>query len=266
MNKGKNRDFILLQKLLSVDLFESSKDDIYRTVQKLNKSKRQQVLLVCGRALKNKKIGLCENDMFRIAFIRIIVGAAPHSVKMMRQLMTNRVDRNAYEIHFTLFCYLGWMPNAKKVCSLMLPHIRNYLVCVKYSTAHAAWMAGVLLGEDWPLRKTLPILMQVVKQARYVAGRAAAVNGLEHALTNKGLTRAQRNNIFSVLQDIAKSDRSAQLKMQVMLILGDKAKKQRETLSLLKHITKSDKSNSVRQMAEYILEERSKKAPPKSKA
>lgn len=266
MDIEKYPDLSRIAHALSLVPYKASITRLVKRVQSLRKARREHVLAICERALKNERIGLRESDMIRVVFAQVIVAASPHSVPLMEKLLRKKLGRNDYEIHFTLFCCFGWMPNAKELCSSMLFSVREYLLSVKQDTARAAWMAGDLLGDHWPLRKTLPILMQVAKQARYVTGRAAAVDGLEHALTNKGLTRAQRNNIFSLLQDIAKSDRSAQLKKQVMLILGDKGKKQKETISLLKHITKNDKSNSVRQMAEYILEERIQKALPKSKA
>jgi hypothetical protein len=83
-------------------------------------------------------------------------------------------------------------------------------------------MAGDLLGNHWEMSEALPILVKVAKEARFVAGRAAAADGLEHILHNLPKSDPRRKSVISLLREIAESDRSENVKAaaRVTLELG----------------------------------------------
>ena len=212
-------DLELLWKAISPNGRTLSTDELLDKVRTLKKTKREYALSLCKKILKDKKIGLHKNDYIRVAVIGIIVAALSHSAFLIESLINKKTGRNAYEIQFTLFRLLGWTPHAEKSCPLMLTHVRNYLLTTKYDTAQAAWMAADLLGDHWPLEKTLPVLLEVVKNAKYVAGRDAALYGLTISLTNLSQSSPHRKQIIASLNQLAEYDPSSKIRTIAAYIL-----------------------------------------------
>ena len=213
---------ISVRDVLALDPYESSVDAISGTIRRLRKKEREHVLSICKKVVNNDKIGLRRNDAIRVAAIKVIVAAAPHSAKIIQRIIRNKSDRNAYELHFTLFCFLDQLrniPNARQLSHLMLSHVRGYLQDVKYDTARAAWMGGDLLGEHWPLEESLPVLIQVAREAKYAVGREAAVEGLEKAFKRVDASSAHRRQILSLLRDVSVDDRSDKVRRAARYVL-----------------------------------------------
>ena len=214
-----------LRRVLGLDLHNATVDEVRKCIRKLDRKSLEHVLSVCTKVLGDDKIGLRENDSIRIAAILAIVAAVPHSERIMQRLIANTSNRNAYEIHFSLFCYLAHMPNTTQLCSLMLDHVESYLRHVSKNTAKAAWMVGDLLGDHWPLKKTLPVLLKLAQEAKYVAGRDAALYGLRATLANSTLTESSRKQVIVALKDISKNDRSETVRSTARFIYEKPPKK-----------------------------------------
>ena len=81
---------------------------------------------------------------------------------------------------------------------------------LKTEVALAGWMAGELLGDDWNLSESLPVLTSVVKGAPNVVGRVNALHGLSQALRR---TRGHaRHYIITILRQVALNDKSKKIR------------------------------------------------------
>lgn len=223
INRNKFPDMIWAFHILSIDPYESSLREINKSVMRLNQAKREKLLSTCWKVFNDERIGFRENDGLRIATIKLLVGAAPYSAHIIEKLLIDKANRNAYEIHFTLFCYLHELKNlpaTKRVCSRVLSQIKSYLLQIERDTSRAAWMAGDLLGDHWLLKESLPVLLGVAKEAKYVAGREAAVDGLGKALKRVGASSVYRKQILSLLKHISNSDRSKKVRRAAKYALG----------------------------------------------
>ena len=100
----------------------------------------------------------------------------------------------------------------------VLALVEAYLMSTNSAVASAAWMAGDLLGDHWDLRQSLPILTRLATQARYVAGRDAAIHGLSRALARA--RKASQWAIVQVLKDVSRHDRSRRVRSHARGIVG----------------------------------------------
>jgi hypothetical protein len=97
--------------------------------------------------------------------------------------------------------------------------VEEYLCHVQRDTARAAWMAGDLLGEHWPLDQSLPSLRATAMKARYRAGREAALHGLSHALGRAA--KRDQWSILETLKHVAAFDRSRKVRNYATSIMED---------------------------------------------
>lgn len=88
---------------------------------------------------------------------------------------------------------------------------------VKSESGYAAWKAGDLLGDEWNTRETVQILERLLSFAKHVAGRKAALHGLQHAI--KKATPSKRETLFSLIREAASSDTSAEVRKMASLTL-----------------------------------------------
>jgi hypothetical protein len=105
----------------------------------------------------------------------------PESSKTIKYLIQRNATQGDAEIHFSLFCFLdklSTLPSESTLEAELPLLLERYLIDSKSNYGSAAWMAGDLLGDHWPLRESMPILSKAAKQGRYVAGRVAAIHGI----------------------------------------------------------------------------------------
>jgi len=90
---------------------------------------------------------------------------------------------------------------------------------VKSNAGNAAWMAGDLLGDHWPLEESLPVLLKSAKNSRFIAGRSSALHGIEEAL--RKIETSKKKKILMLLKEIYKTDRSSKIKTYSKIILDN---------------------------------------------
>ncbi len=132
-------------------------------------------------------------------------------------------DKRRREIHFTLFCYLDWaseLPEGDASRSEALRLVERYLLETDSEAANAAWMAGDLLGDHWPVSESLPVLIRILQQGRYVAGRNAALYGVEMMLKNPDLAPYDRKRLIAAVKVVRSHDRSVRLQSTARSILA----------------------------------------------
>jgi hypothetical protein len=258
MKTDKHPAIVSLREVLSFDPDDLPLAEIHRRVRKLSQNKVSEALSICKRILNEKEIGLSRNQDIRICAIRVIVAAAPRSLPMIQELIRDRRGRRAYDIHFTLFLFLDdfaeSVSNSVRARRQMLGYIRDYLQEIERENAAAAWKAGEGLGWHWPLEESLPVLIELVKHARYAAGREAAVEGLGYVLSHRHISANVAEEILSYLKTTVENDRSYQVKGAALFVLGFQKKRRRQIAAVLRAIAQNHRDEEVRENAQFQLE------------
>lgn len=169
--------------------------------------------------------GVCEpiaDGPTRILVARTVVALLPESLELVERLLANtKANPMIAELQFSLFVALedvSAMSDGSTLVRRLAPVVEAYLLRVRRDTAQAAWMAGDLLGDHWPLDEPLPKLVGAAHEASYVAGRMGAIHGIAHALDRVG--KRQQWELVDALQKIAVGDRSRFVCSYARLALG----------------------------------------------
>ena len=169
------------------------------------------------KLIRQKRIARDED--FRISVVKVLVACLPESKQLICRVIDNPNDPVLKEVHFTLFCYLDEIESTNAPNDfhcLISSLLHEYLLSVRTSSAHAAWMCADLLGDHWDLDEGISILQKVLLNGRFVAGREASLHGLKMAwgrISPKG--SAKKTSLINVLRQSAKADRSQHMRNYV---------------------------------------------------
>jgi hypothetical protein len=202
---------VFLGNFLSTDV-----EEIIRNLKPLHKDSRRTYVRRLFSFLKSSDAAV---EQLRIAAVKLAISLLPESASMICDLLQQREKLIDFEIHFTLFCYLGSAHLIDDNFAQALPGIlREYLFKAKHNKAQATWMCCDLLGDHWPVASGLPILLLTATDAPFAAPREAAVSGLGQLIRRVGF-RKQRV-IRSVLRTLARNDRSKSVRTRARMILN----------------------------------------------
>lgn len=202
---------VRIEKALSLNPFDASVSGISRRVRRVTERDRDQLLQLANKALRGGRTR--KNKYLRTAAVKLLVACYPSSLPLLQEWLERHDSKDVFEIHFSIFCFLDAIPaqsSARSNSASPLSLVSDYLHRVRVETARAAWMAGDLLGDHWPLRYTLPVLSDLSGNARYVAGRCGAVHGLVEALARG--TSEQKSRIRETLIKVTREDRSSEVR------------------------------------------------------
>jgi hypothetical protein len=208
--------------VLGLDPLTANIKLIFAAVRKLSARDRRRLLNGLDARMRGDAK---RHERERIAAARLLVACLPDSMSVIRRWVRATSGRWDYEIHFSLFCFLGdsqLLGLDRMLTEALLRSVSDYLLTARKNTAKAVWMAGDLLGDHWEGPKALTILVDASCNARYVAGRAAAIHGLEHRLRRSG--QRDRSLILNVLESIARRDRSPRLRRRAARMLAKSAR------------------------------------------
>jgi hypothetical protein len=196
--------------------------DVVDAVAALAPVHRRRLLQDVRAAVADSRL-MVDTDA-RVVAARLLVSLLPDSLETLATLLRKRENALAYETHFTLFCYVDWATEvaaASDVAADILALVAEYLQNVPAETAKAAWMAGDMLGDHWePREQAVPVLMDAVLHARFVAGRAGALYGLEQILTNLGPPDVRRAALRSLVHRVRTKDRSRHMRRSAAALLA----------------------------------------------
>jgi hypothetical protein len=163
------------------------------------------------------------NEDVRVALVKLLAALPQYGVAMMLAWIAKRQGRDVYEVHFTCFCFLddAWKLAEDDIRASIVNAVRDYLATIDVETARAAWMAGDLLGDHLELGVALPILLDLAGNARYVAGRLAALHGLGHALAR--CTSKDKSRIVRIAAERRRFDRSAHVRRAAVRVMNGQA-------------------------------------------
>jgi len=167
------------------------------------------------------RAGLLESEQSRVLIARVLVALVPGSLSLIESyLHTTHVSEESAELQFSLFVALSELPallDDSRLLSMITDMVRRYLLGIDTAASQAAWMAGDLLGDHWPVLLALPVLVDVAKTAGHAPGREGAIHGLSHALSRT--SKRDQWRIIQALKNVATSDtnesvrRSAEMAM-----------------------------------------------------
>lgn len=215
MKEGKS-----FEEIISLDPYLGCFDDIASRVQQLGQSERNRLLSMCDRVFSD--IALRKDEPTRVAAAKVMTALVPDSADSIRRWINTKSGKYIYEVHFPLFCFLDQLPdlpNGREFAGEIPSLIGEYLLETKSETAHAAFMAGDLLGDHWETKEALPILIKVAKQAKYAAGRHSAIHGLGHVLRKLPDSDSSRETIVSLLRGAYENDRSEDMRITARMLL-----------------------------------------------
>jgi hypothetical protein len=112
-----------------------------------------------------------------------------------------------YEVHFTVFAALDRSELSETDQKQVLALVEKYLINAKSEAGFAAWKAGDILGDEWYAPETVEILERLLSSARHIAGRNAALHGIQHAMNEA--TPSQKERLLSLVRKVASEDPSA---------------------------------------------------------
>ena len=186
---------------------DASVSALHEYFESCDASTRTTASLDIVKALDERN-GLSDEDT-RIMVLKFAIALLPDTLSVVRDCITQSTSKVDKECQFTLFCFLDEiqpLPLDVSIKDGVLIEIRDYLINVSTETASAAWMAGDLLGHHWMTTEAMPILIDVLQTARFVAGRLAALHGLEMMLTE--CNEEIRDRIGVCLRNVVETDRS----------------------------------------------------------
>jgi len=203
---------------LGLDLSTSGVSSIRGALHILPLERQITLIHAADRSLGTRRLGRPKST--RIPLVKLLVAGLPGSAEVVENRLLSGRGRQANEIRFTLLCFLDQLDDwqfANGVGGFVARVIERFLLEVRSNAAHAAWMAGDLLGDHWAQETAVPILMRLATTARFAAGRSGAIHGLSQALSGAPAGRAA--DIAAVLRKVARSDRSARVRASARIAL-----------------------------------------------
>ena len=145
----------------------------------------------------------------RVYVAKLACAFLPRTYSSLKRLVREGRGVYSYEMLFSLFCFVDEVPSLQlghdifdKLGILICEFIRN----VPSDTAHAAMMAGDLLGHHWPRPEATDMLLELASSARFVEGRLAVIRGLE--LQFRDVEDPDRRRVCDALKSLSTTDRS----------------------------------------------------------
>ncbi len=209
-----------VNELLELPTESARVTDIQNQISRLGVLEQSRLLTLAADELALQDTRVDESST--VAFAKVLVGLLPRSLDLIAEVLSRPADSATSELQFSVFVFLGeWraLRGADRWSEPLLRLIEEYLQSVSSTRAHAAWMAGDLLGDHWPSSESLPILLRLATQAHFVAGREGALHGLSHALER--VSKAEQWSIMAVLRKVSRSDRSKAVQRYASAIMAD---------------------------------------------
>jgi hypothetical protein len=179
---------------------------------------QQTVLEKCaGHVLADPR--LRRDEKLRSGAIRLIVALLPKTFPVLEKLLSDFSMALWYEVHFTAFAALDRSDLSEANQRQVLALVERYLLNAKSEAGFAAWKAGDILGDEWYAPETVEILERLLSSARYVAGRNAALHGIQHAMNEAAPSEKER--LQSLVRKVASEDPSAAVRDYATYTLTD---------------------------------------------
>lgn len=212
----------LIADRLRMDVTQATFEDLMQRVADLHEDGRSLLLTLCRRFIASRKQRT--EEAHRIVVAKILVALAPQSADTIRSLLLERSDQSAYELHFSLFCFLDRAVEVQEARDFVLEVpslVENYLMEVSTESGHAAWMAGDLLGDHWNSAEGVPPLLRTARKARFAAGRRGSLHGLAQVLEKETASPELRDRVKELITLVSREDPSSATRRYAKSILRE---------------------------------------------
>lgn len=183
--------------------------EVSRALSKMPPLFRSNLLKETFRLLQQSD--LASDEDIRIGAVQVLLASLPKSLGAIEALLRDFSRPLAYEVHFSLFCFLYPDSIPTNLTPTVLASVESYLRSVPKETAHAAFIAGHVLGDHWETPEAIEILTRCATKARFSAGRKGAIHGLAEAFDE--LSAKEKRRILPILKRIATHDKSKQVRL-----------------------------------------------------
>jgi len=180
--------------------------------------KKRKTLRNCAVAVLADK-QLRSDEKLRNGAIRLIVALLPETFPILEEVLSDSLSPLWYDVHFIAFNSLERSELGEADQRRALALVERYLVNAKSDAGFAAWKAGDMLGDEWYGADTVEILERLLSSARYVAGRNAALHGIQHAINE--VTPSEKERLLSLVRKVASEDPSAAVRSYAAYTLTD---------------------------------------------
>jgi hypothetical protein len=215
-------DINLMKQLSGVDSYTIPVKTVIAKVRSISVKDRRRLISVSRRALLESKVECSQAEEIRVFATRVLVAGAPLSGTVIEEVLARRKSKRDFENLFSMFCvleHLCHMPQTQTLRKRVLAMVEDFLASVRSNTAHAAWMAGDLLGDHWPEKDAISILKRIAVEGRYAAGRDAAVSGLGTAIRRREIPAKDKGEFRLLLEQAAMTDRSKHVRLGAKIAL-----------------------------------------------
>jgi hypothetical protein len=160
-----------------------------------------------------------KEENVRIGIVKLLISLIPESFLLIKKALSLKRNKDDYELHFTIFCYLddALITNNNSMIEELTALLIDYLAKIKVRTARASWMAGHLLGDHWPAEKSLQALLKLATNAKSRISRESAIYGLRDLYQR--VNRIHKSQIKSQIEKMGKNDRSKNIRSLSKVIL-----------------------------------------------
>jgi len=196
---------------------EYASSSILSEVRKLDADRQTMIEQCAVRVLANAR--LKRDEKLRNGAVRLVVALLPKTFPVLEKLLSDSSMPLWHEVHFTLFSALDRGDISEADQRRVLAIVEQYLMNAKSEAGFAAWKAGDILGDEWYAPETVEILQRLLSSARYVAGRNAALHGIQHAMNEA--TPSEKKRLLSLVRKVASDDPSAEVREYATYTLTD---------------------------------------------
>lgn len=214
-----DRDISLSSLLGSID-YRTPVSELRAHIARRGDLVRRQLLAGIDRARRDDSTLV--NEPSRILMARCLAALIPDSLEAIATaLRTDHLTESIAELQFSIFVALSDIPVFITDTPTLedLTHLlKEYLLRIDSDMAQAAWMAGDLLGDHWPLHMALPVLRDAVRRATNAAGREGAVHGLSHALGR--VSKSDQWSVMTLLQEVATTDPAPSVRLSAQMAMS----------------------------------------------
>jgi len=195
-----------IKAILKLDAHDADFDELESAVEGALPAATQRLVAICENALSSADTAMVE--AVRVGCAKLLVALLPHSENAIHKLLLG-TESHAYETHFSLFCFLDQVPNYERLrpsATFVLSAVESYLRNVQTEQAQAAWMAGDMLGDHWPIEdRVVNILLSTLRAARFAAGKNGALQGVACLVERDELGAGARHRLIDTLREVHRS-------------------------------------------------------------
>jgi hypothetical protein len=194
-----------LSSLLAGITVRTSVADVRQAVALRSERTKRRLVQTIGEIWQNPRI--LENEGSRVLLARLVSGLIPYSTNVVHEMLATPAHNELHaELQFSVFVAFSDLPQilSRANREILRREVEGFLNEVQTDVAQAAWMAGDLLGDHWPVEEAVPLLIRLAQSANHRAGREAAIHGLSHLVSRA--TKIQQWEIVGVLKSIAAND------------------------------------------------------------